>query len=386
MICKQKECTGCFACYNICPNNAIEMKEDDFGCIYPHIEKTKCIECKLCKKVCPAIKQEELKKPIKCLAGRIVNKEDLFKATSGGIATELSKYFILNNGVVYGASFEKNSSVEHIRVDKIEELNKLRGSKYVHSYINDIYTQVKKDLIKNKKVLFIGTPCQIAGLKNYLAKEYKNLYLVDLICHGVPSQKYLREEVDRLVKTLKIDKVNFRDKKYNSYIFGIVKNNKNLLLQNMVNSPYLYTFMKGITFRENCYDCRYATDNRYSDLTIGDFWGLGSDSKFYKDKEKGVSVILPITNKGMELINFISNQTELEERKISEAVNGNSQLRTPTVRTKKTDKFKKIYLKKNFYIAYKKTMKKNYYKQKIKSNIIVKKILKLRDELKNAKK
>ena len=145
-------------------------------------------------------------------------------------------------------------------------------------------------------------------------------------------------------------------------------------------------FMKGITYRENCYNCKYATNKRISDLTIGDFWGLGQDSKFYNDRDRGVSVILPITNKGIELINFISNKIEVEERKINEAVEGNSQLKNPTFRYKKTDEFKKIYLKTNFYIAYKKTMKKNYYKQKIKSNIIVKKILKIRNKIKDAKK
>lgn len=385
MICNKNECTGCFACYNVCPKNAINMIEDKCGYIYPQIDDKKCINCKLCEKICPAINKVKFNAPIKCYAGKVKDIQKLAMATSGGIATQISEYFIDNNGIVYGASFVKNCGIEHIRVDNKKELDKLRGSKYVHSYIKDSYKLVKKDLTDNKNVLFIGTPCQIAGLKKYLMKEYENLYTIDVICHGVPSQKFLQNEIYRIREDLNIDRVNFRDKKYNERTFSIVKNDIDVFKEQWEQSPYFYTFMKSIICRENCYNCNYAKSERCSDLTIGDFWGLKEDSKFYNEKNKGVSVLLPCTEKGIELIKNISNLILLEERNINEAIDGNDQLKFPALKNDKAEKFKKCY-QGDFYKTYKKVMKKNYYKQRIKSNYIVAKVLKLRKGLNNGKK
>ena len=379
MVCEKKECTGCFACYNICPKNAIEMYEDECGYIYPKINKDKCIECNLCRKICPARNKIELKYPQKCYAAKSKNNEILKSSTSGGIATLLSKKIIENNGVVYGAAFTNECNVEHIRVDNIKDLSYLQGSKYVHSYINDMYKKVKEDLTDKKKVLFIGTPCQIAGLKKFLMKEYENLYLIDLICHGVPSQKYLKDEVKRLNSDLKIDRVNFRDKKFEDFTFCINKNEKIKYSQEWQKNPYFYTFMNSITYRENCYNCKYASINRASDMTIGDFWGLNEKSKFYENRNEGVSVLLPITEKGLNLINMIHDEIEIEERDIEEAINGNDQLRKPAIAKNETYYFRKIYSKKkDFFQTYKKVCYKHYYKQKLKTNSLIKYILKFR--------
>lgn len=385
MLCNKNECTGCFSCFNACPKGAIEMKEDKCGFIYPVINKEKCINCKLCEKSCPVLNKVELKEPKKCYAGRVKNGQELKKATSGGIATQLSEKFIENNGVVYGASFEKNCIVSHIRVDNKDELGKLRGSKYVHSYINNTYKMAKKDLLDGKKVLFIGTPCQIAGLRKFLMKEYNNLYTVDLICHGVPSQKFLQDEVQRINNNTKIDRVNFRDKKFENFTFSIVKNREDIFSEDWLESPYFYLFMTSIIYRENCYNCRYATEKRCSDLTIGDFWGLKEDSKFFSNREKGVSVMLPCTDKGIELVKSIQNDIEIEERNVKEAVDGNDQLRSPVVKDKKSDEFRNNY-DGNLYKTYKKVMKKHYYKQKLKSIKTINRILKIWREIKNEQK
>lgn len=387
MICNKDKCTGCFACNNICPKGAIEMKEDEFGYIYPKIIESKCINCGLCKKTCPVLNEIELKEPIKCLAIRTIDKDILKKSSSGGIATIISKKIIESNGVVYGARFVDNCTVSHVRIDTIDNLNSIQGSKYVHSYINDTYKNIKNDLLNNKKVLFIGTPCQIAGLKKYLMKNYDNLYTVDIICHGVPSQKFLKDEVKRINKNLDIDRVNFRDKKYAKFNFSIIKNKITTFHEEWTKSPYFYTFMKSYTYRENCYTCRYASHKRCSDLTIGDFWGISPESKFYVTRNKGLSVALPITDKGNYLLDLISDITEYEERPLSEAVDGNDQLKRSCKKDYLTEEFKNKYLKNmNFYKTYKKVFRKNYYKQKIKSNFIFSKILKIRDELKNGKK
>lgn len=385
MLCNKNECTGCFSCFNACPKGAIEMQEDKCGFIYPKINNDKCINCKLCEKSCPVLNKVELNKPKMCYAGRVRNSKDLEKSTSGGIATKLSKKIIEDNGTVYGASFLENCIVNHIRVDNKNELDKLRGSKYVHSYINNTYKLAKKDLNDGKKVLFIGTPCQIAGLKKYLFKEYENLYTVDIICHGVPSQKFLQDEVKRIEKDINIDRVNFRDKKFKEYTFSIIKNNKEDFYENWIKSPYFYLFMTSVISRENCYNCRYATDERCSDLTIGDFWGLKEDSQFYNDREKGVSVLVPCTDKGIELIESIQNDIKLEKRNIGEAIAGNDQLRHPALQNKKVKIFRENY-NGNFYKTYRKVMKVHYYKQKLKSNKIIGKILEIRRGIQNGQK
>ena len=197
---------------------------------------------------------------------------------------------------------------------------------------------------------------------------------MDIICHGVPSQKFLKEEAFR--HTTNIDRVDFRNKKFKQYTFAIDKNGEIVYSQNWIKNPYFYTFMKSLTCRENCYTCRYASSSRCSDITVGDFWGLSKESKFYTEKEKGVSVVLPITNKGLKLIDEVSDFIEKEERPVEEAINGNSQLRNPVVKNRKVDKFKKIYTKKqDFFLTYKKICYMNIIKQKIKSNEIIHNIM-----------
>ena len=372
MLCEKKDCTGCFSCYNICPKKAIEMIEDEFGYIYPQIDKSKCINCGLCKKTCPVLNQIELNNPIKCLAIRTIDNKILRNSSSGGIATIISKKIIESNGIVYGASFVDNCVVNHIRIDSLNQLDALQGSKYVHSYINDTYKNIKKDLNENRVVLFIGTPCQVAGLRKFLMKDYSNLFTIDIICHGVPSQKFLKNEVLRINKSLNIERVNFRDKKFSTFHFSLVKNGKTFYYEEWYKSPYFYTFMNSYTYRDNCYSCRYASSKRCSDMTIGDFWGISENSKFYKTRNKGVSVVLPITNKGILLLNLIKNDVEYEERPLVEAINGNDQLREPCKKSNEQIKFKKVYKKNNsFYKTYKVVFKKNYIKQKLKDNFVV---------------
>lgn len=385
MLCEKKDCTGCYSCFNSCPRNAINMIEDRCGYIYPIINEKKCINCKICEKSCPVLNNVKFNFPKKCYAGRVKNDDKLKLATSGGVATQISEYFIENNGIVYGASFEKNCNVNHIRVAEKEKLEKLRGSKYVHSYILDTFKFVREDLEKHKDVLFIGTPCQIAGLKTFLHKEYENLYTVDIICHGVPSQKYLKDEIKRIKKDLDVDRINFRDKKYDFFTFSIKKNDVDVFEESCNKSPYFYTFINSITYRENCYSCAYAKSERCSDLTIGDFWGLNENSMFYDEREKGVSVLLPCTDKGIKLIKNISNSMFLEERSIYEAIHGNDQLMKPVYKSKYVERFKNNY-NEDFYRTYKKVMKLNFYKQKIKSNVLVSKILKIKKGITNGKK
>lgn len=184
----KKDCCGCYACYNICPKKCISMKADEEGFWYSVIEQNKCVNCNLCEKVCPIINPVNRGNSLK-LSYAVKNKdEDIrLRSSSGGMFYLLAEDTIKQNGLVYGAAFDKDFSVKHIGIDKISEIELLQGSKYLQSSIGDTYKHVKNDLRENKQVLFTGTPCQVEGLKSFLGKEEENLITMDFICHGVPS-------------------------------------------------------------------------------------------------------------------------------------------------------------------------------------------------------
>lgn len=356
MICDKAKCTGCSACYNICPNKAIIMAEDKYGNIYPQIDKNKCIKCNLCKKVCPQLKDKlNLHPPITAYAMYSKQKDIRRNSTSGGAATTFYLHVLEQGGIVYGAcNILDNKSFNFIRIDNKNDLYKVVGSKYVHCYINDAYLNVKKDLHNGKKVLFIGTPCQISGLKSYLMKEYNNLYTIDLICHGVASQKLLFNEISaKKINRDDVYYIKFRDEKmYNLKIYS--KDKKILFEESSSTNLYLRNFLQGNIFRENCYNCKYAGRNRVSDITIGDFWGLDKKSKIYDDETKGISLILPNTQKGMELMKKITDKAIIEERTVDEACQHNMQLNSPMTPTRKYSIYVNSYPK----LGYKKTMAK----------------------------
>ena len=370
MIVEKRLCTGCFACINKCPKQCIHMEEDKNGCIYPVIDESKCIHCNLCKKVCPSIHETNFSYPKKCYAMYGKDENLIEKSTSGGVATILSNYILKKNGVVYGAAFQNKEEglVNHIRIDRKKDLQKLQGSKYVHSYIGKTFQSVKKDLENDKLVLFVGTPCQIAGLQNFLEKSYENLYTIDLICHGVPSQKYLQEEIANLTDK-KVDQISFRSK--DGYVLRLYENDNLILQVGQKDSIYYYGFLQSLFCRENCYHCLYAKPERCSDITIGDFWGLDKNSDIFKKSKNGISVVLPITKKGENIIQQCIDCFEYEERMPEEAIKGNTQLRSPSVKPRNYDKLAKIYHKGGMIKLKKKIFSRRDLKEKIKKNKII---------------
>lgn len=347
MICDKKDCLGCCACYNSCPQHCIEMKEDEYGYIYPEIDKNKCTNCGLCHKHCPINNKEHFNTPIDCIAGW--SKIERETSTSGGIAAEITKHCIDEGGVVYGAAIDHNTlMVNHVRVDSMEYVEQLKRSKYVHSYIGKCYSKVKTDLENGRKVVFTGTPCQIAGLKNYLHKEYSNLLAVDIVCHGVPSRKFLREYMDFVEKNDNYDEYSFRDN--NEYFFTLYKSKKVKRKIYYRESEYILGFLYNLTQRENCFTCKYARDKRVSDITIGDFWG-GEKYSVFHNIDKGVSAVLINTPKGLNEIESIKEHIYYEKVHMQDVIDGNTQLQRPTKRDNKRDKFLQLYLKKNFQTA-----------------------------------
>lgn len=213
-VCPVDKCTGCSACYNACRHQAINMVEDSLGHLHPEIDSDICVGCHLCQMSCPVINRQTLLYPKSCYAVALAEEKDLMESASGGAATALMRAVISEDGIVYGCTGEDVFHVHHIRIDSLQDIQRLRGSKYVQSEIGTTYSDVLKDLKDDKMVLFTGTPCQIAGLKSFLRKDYSNLTTVDLVCHGVPSQKMLTENIGYYTeeKDGKKIKVSFRKK------------------------------------------------------------------------------------------------------------------------------------------------------------------------------
>lgn len=335
MICMKNKCSGCFACYNICPKNAIEMIEDDEGYVYPQINKEKCVNCKLCEKVCQGInnKKDNLKKTNKCYCAYSKDSDIHEKSTSGGVAHLLSKYFINNNGVVYGAFFNSaTQNVEHLRCDNEELIKKIRGSKYIQSNIKNSYTIAKQDLDSGKKVLFIGTPCQISGLKYFLDfKEYDNLFTIDLVCHGVSNKKMLYEDT----QTKNIKEIKFRENI--DYCIKFKDENDEEKEISLSDSIFLNFFLTSYLLRPSCDECRFSNIERISDISLGDFWHL-KDTRIDKNiQNKGISMVLVNSAKGEELLKFISDSTVIFEEDLNETKKFNkaiNEMRKPKLKQK----------------------------------------------------
>lgn len=367
MICSKEKCTGCYACFNICPKKCIDMKEDEWGYIYPDIDESICINCNLCKKACPSLETKiKFRLPEKTFVSWSIDEKDRLSSSSGGAASVISKYIVETGGYVFGAAYDKNLLVKHIGVNTKEGLSKLKESKYTHSSIGASFSEVKSLLIDNKKVLFIGTPCQIAGLLQFLDKGYDNLITIDIICHGVPSNKMLVDYVQEILGTTDIDKVKFRNGTDNNFAITFIKNNNVIYKKAFRESEYYMGFMEGLNYRENCYTCSYAKKERISDITLGDFWGIGKLEPFNYNTEKGVSLILCNTEKGNELFSLVKDNMFVEERKLKEAVDGNEQLRKPTKHHEKRDIFLKKYLCGSFNKAIKSCLRISFIKYKIK--------------------
>ena len=303
-------CSGCTACASICPKEAIQMIEKEDGFLYPIVDEKKCINCGLCKNSCPM--QNEKKVNEKELTAYVFqyNDEKIRKeSTSGGAYTAIAEEILDNNGIVFGVAFNNEYNVEHVYVEKKEELYKFRNSKYVQSNPNITFKQVKKFLEDGKPVLYSGTACQISGLKKFLKKEYENLYLVDVVCRAVPSPKLWKKYLEVQRKKYKNPKkILFREKYYgykysNLSIYG--ENNE--YHRGIDSDPYLRAFFSNICDRESCYSCKFKTQYRESDITI---WDCFNVNNFYKelDDDKGTTRILVQSKKGKDIIDRIAKK------------------------------------------------------------------------------
>lgn len=343
-ITNKNQCSGCYACVDICPKNCISMICDGEGFKYPNVDKEQCIRCGLCEKACPIINKNENKK-CKPLVLAAINKDEetRLNSSSGGVFTLFAKEIIKNGGIVFGAAFTDNfKSVEHIAVTKIEDLSKLRGSKYLQSQIRNSYKEAKDYLEKGLPVYFSGTPCQIAGLYAFLGKNYENLVTQDIICHGVPSplvwKKYL--EYREAKAGSKTHRIFFRHKKsgWKTYSMHFRFENGTDYTKVLTEDLYMKGFLSNLFLRPSCHNCSFKTVSRVADITLADFWGI-EKTNLNMDDDKGTSLVLIHTNKGKKLLEQIHQHIYIEEVDLEFIIKHNSAIVNSSVAHRNREKF-----------------------------------------------
>ena len=319
----KKDCCGCTACMHICPVKCIEMKEDKEGFLYPAVDNEKCIHCHKCERVCPIGNLRNDHTETRTFVGYYKNEEIRKKSSSGGIFSAVSEWLLEQNGVVFGAAFDENFEVCHIAAENEEELSKLRGSKYVQSRLGDAYPKVQQCLENNRKVLFTGTGCQIAGLKKYLNKEYENLYTVDVLCHGVPSPKIWKMYLEEKKKQYNapIQKIEFRNKEsgWKNYSVNIEFADNQRYCIKFYEDKFMQMFLGNIDLRPSCHNCRFKGFPRISDMTIGDSWGIENYMPDMDD-DRGTSVIVVNSLKGKQMLEAVVGSLNLREASLDKAL------------------------------------------------------------------
>lgn len=354
----KNQCTGCGLCSQKCPFGAIIMKYDEQGFIYPYIDKEKCTGCGWCEAICKKIPLKANR--VKEVYGVKNKDQDVLKqSTSGGVFTVISDYILENGGRVYGCILNDKLEAVHVGVSDKEKRNLMRDSKYVQSDIHLTFEQVYKDLENGKKVLFTGTPCQTAAIYKYCenSPNIDNLYICDIICHGVASPGLFKnhlEYIERKNKT-KIINIKFRDKE-----LGWNKDNKRRLKFHLKNGDIYYDdlyykmyFNYNIISRPACSDCQYCKTDRISDFTMGDFWGIDKVFKNYSYKE-GVSLLLVRSKKAKELIESVKDKIDIFPAELDAVVKYNPNLKLPSVFNENYNIFWNGYIKHGYLYAVKK--------------------------------
>ena len=333
-ICEEMFCTGCGACKDICSHNCITFEANDTGAVYPVIDKEKCIDCGLCRKVCPNNNPLTFKTPAKVYAAWSKDEIQRRTSASGGIAAEMYKYILGNGGFSAGVTFDMMQGALYIPLKNVDDIQKVKNSKYTFSNTNGIYKQIKEKLKDGVDVLFIGLPCQVAGLLNFLRKPYQNLTTVDIICHGLAPTEYIRQHIWSLEEkhNCKCSKMYFRDPAFltHKFFMSLYAGDKCFYKKRARSfDVYQLGYHRALIYRDNCYSCRYAKGERISDLTIGDFSGLG---KVQPCEFNGINVSCVLVNseKGEIFIKSLNNVV-LYERPIEEALNYEHQLKQPSI-------------------------------------------------------
>ena len=340
-------CCGCGACMHICPQKCIEMVSDEEGFLYPEVDAQRCTNCGRCTAICP-MKEEHESHRIKCYAAWNKNEAVRLNSTSGGAFSAFAQSVINMGGWVYGAAFDNDIKCRHMGVNSADELNILRCSKYVQSDMNDVMPQIKEKLDNNLWVLFCGTPCQAAGLKKYLGKDYEKLLTIDIVCHGVPSPKIFADYINDIetMEECKVSKYQFRSKKDGwtkatcrlEFADGKVK------LLSGIDDSYCRGFLKSVFHRPSCYSCMLKTPFSQADISLGDFWGIEKVDKTLFS-QKGVSLVICNTQKGEKWLDLVKDKLEVYPEKIASAIPENPRILSAVEEPKTRKKFWRDYKK-----------------------------------------
>lgn len=339
-LCRSEECTGCRACFNACRKGALFFTEDSEGFLHPRIAPDSCVHCRACVKACPVLRRPE--RPERLFGNTVraavsTTPGVVAASSSGGLFTELAQEVLKRGGVVYGAAWKSGfDGVEHIGIESENDLDRLRGSKYVQSDIGSCFTEAARHLRQGRTVLFSGTPCQIAGLYGYLGGEREKLYTVDIVCHGVPSPRLFADYKAWLEKKYQapLRSFSFRDKKWSWYRYNIkaeFEGGKGTYLGKWENDVYMRGFLRDLFLRSSCHTCPFAGTTRFSDITLSDFWGYSpaqADPNALANNDTGISMVMLNTEQGAALFRECSHIRQCEVDR-NMALRSNSALNAP---------------------------------------------------------
>lgn len=349
ILCERDRCTACGACEQSCPKEAISMKEDEKGFLYPEINEDKCVRCLVCEKKCSLVKGERTLNEIPDVYAcwhKDINVR--LQSSSGGAFSAIAEWVLENHGYVWGAGYKENLQLAYLCVKDINDLDRIRRSKYVQSEVGNTFVQIKEQLKQEKLVLFTGTSCHIRGLLSFISTEMKgNLITIDFICHGVPSPKVFRKYLDWIENAYqdKLKEFNFRDKRYgwdNGVLtvgqFERIGERKFLNKEN----SYFYGMLHDLFIRPCCYQCLSNGLQREADFTIADFWGIGKYNAFVHENEKtkGISLLALNSEKAKSMFyHGIKEKLYYEKRTLEEAYEGNWNYRFSARKNKQTHDF-----------------------------------------------
>ena len=325
-LASREKCTGCGACKAICPKGAITFQADSEGFPSPVIDNDICIHCRQCENACPALNKPETHSIISAYAAQLKDQQALFNSTSGGVFIALAREVFRRGGVVFGCVWDDDYNAVIRKAENEDELRPMQGSKYVWSWAGDAFPEVKAQLNAGRTVLYTGMPCQIAGLRKYLNKDYDNLYTVGFLCGGAPSPLAFHEYLKTITNDVPLNRLDFKLRDKDRYGVGVhitYNSAKGKVYQTYIQNPYFFAYHTKVFHRRPCYQCQYRYEQRVEDITFGDYWGLDNYHNEF-DTVKGVSGVLVNTPKGTELFDTVRDQMKVIPTKLKDLAAANN--------------------------------------------------------------